>query len=70
MGAPIKYDGGMSLEAIAAAENTTPAAIHMCLSRALRKLRRQGLLITCRELAEALQRGRNTENIVRTARRR
>jgi hypothetical protein len=63
--APIK--GEMSLEAIAEAEGTSVAAINMCLSRALRKLRSQGLQ-TAKELAIELERGRNSENIVRNAR--
>jgi DNA-directed RNA polymerase sigma subunit (sigma70/sigma32) len=45
-------------EEIAEAENITPGAARMCLTRALRKLRRQGLLLTCRELAEALDANR------------
>jgi hypothetical protein len=70
IGAPLKHE--MSLEAIAAAENTTPAAIHMCLSRALRKLRKlrkEKLLITARELALELEAHRATANSVRTGRR-
>jgi hypothetical protein len=69
MGAPLKH-GGMSLEAIAAAENTTPAAIHTLLTRALKKLRRQKLVFTARELAIELERNRNVVHTVRgTARR-
>lgn len=56
--APIKHE--MSLEAIAEIEGTTVAAVHMCLSRALRKLRSQGLVFTCRELADELDRNRRT----------
>jgi hypothetical protein len=47
-----------SLEQIAEAEGTSVGAVHMCLTRALKKLRRQGLIITCRELAQMLDRGR------------
>lgn len=72
MAAPIKYEGGMSLEAIAEAENTTPAAIHMLLTRALNKLRKRGLPVhTCRELLEVLERSRpHAEHTVRSGRRR
>jgi hypothetical protein len=56
VGAPIK--GEMSLEAIAAAEGTTVAAINVLLGRALKKLRRAGLLQTARELAAELERNR------------
>jgi hypothetical protein len=38
MGAPVKH--AMSLEEIAQAEGTSVAAVHMLLTRALRKLRR------------------------------
>jgi hypothetical protein len=70
MGAPIKYEGGMSLEAIAAAEGTTPAAIHMLLSRALRKLRSsQGSICSARELLDAVERNRpHTQHTVRRVR--
>jgi DNA-directed RNA polymerase specialized sigma24 family protein len=37
-----------TLEQIAEAEGISVGAAHMCLSRALQKLRRQGLLQTCR----------------------
>ena len=53
-----------SLEEIALAEGTTPAAINTLLSRALRKLKRAGLLMTCRELSQILDRGRATEHTV------
>jgi DNA-binding CsgD family transcriptional regulator len=56
MGAPVRY--AASLEEIAEAEGVSIAAIHMLLTRALRKLRAQGLLITCRELADELERNR------------
>jgi hypothetical protein len=53
-----------SLEQIAEVEGTTVAAIHMCLPCALRKLRHEGLLITCRELAAELNRNRSRREIV------
>lgn len=46
------------------------AAVNVCLGRALRKLRKAGLLKTAAELARELDNHRNSENIVRTARRR
>jgi len=49
--APLKH--AMSLEAIAEAEGISVAAANM--ARALRKLRSQGLIFTCRELAEELE---------------
>jgi galactitol-specific phosphotransferase system IIB component len=48
----------MSLEQIAQAEGISVAAAHMLISRALRKLRRQGLICTCAELAQELDRNR------------
>jgi hypothetical protein len=69
MGAPVKHE--MSLEQIAQAEGISVAAAHMTITRALRKLRRQGLICTCRELSEALERSRpHTEHTVRSGRRR
>lgn len=59
-----------SIEEIAQAEGLTVSAVTMCLGRALKKLRAQGLLITCRELAKALDHGRATENSVRPRSRR
>jgi hypothetical protein len=56
MAAPLRH--AASLEEIAQAEGISVAAAHMLISRALRKLRRQGLIVTCRELAEALDAGR------------
>ena len=56
MGAPVKH--AASLEEIAQAEGISVGAAHMTLSRALRKLRREGLIFTCRELAEYLDRNR------------
>jgi hypothetical protein len=47
-----------SLEEIAQAEGMSIAAVHMMISRALRKLRAHGLLYTARELAIELDRGR------------
>lgn len=57
-----------TLEQIAQAERMSVGAVNVCLSRALKKLRRAGLLKSARELANELERGRNTENIVRAAR--
>jgi DNA-binding transcriptional regulator GbsR (MarR family) len=59
----------MSHDEIAEELGMSVGAVTMTLSRALRKLRRQGLLQTCRELAAALDRNRNSENVVRNARR-
>ncbi len=67
MGAP-KGRFAASLEEIAAAEGISIAAAHMLLSRALRKLRTNGLLCTCAELARQLDANRNTENTVRRVR--
>jgi hypothetical protein len=66
MGAPVKY--AASLEQVAEAEGISVAAAHMLLTRALRKLRANGLLCTCAELARQLDAHRETENIVRTGR--
>ena len=52
MAATLKH--AMSLEAIAEMEGTTPRAIHTLITRALRKLRKQGLIFTARELAQHL----------------
>ena len=68
MAAPLRH--AASLQEIAAAEGMTIGAVNVLLGRALKKLRRQGLLLTARELSVELDRHRNTENIVRTARRR
>jgi hypothetical protein len=54
MAAPVRH--AMSLEEIAAVESTSVAAIHMLLSRALRKLRSKDLIFTGRELALELDR--------------
>jgi excisionase family DNA binding protein len=62
VGAPIRH--AASLEAIAKAEGMSIAAVHMCLTRALRKLRRQGLVCTARELAQELDRNRGQREIV------
>ena len=48
----------MTLQDIAEREGTTPAAINVFLRRAFRKLRAQGLVFTCRELADELERNR------------
>jgi hypothetical protein len=55
----------MTLREIAEREGTTPAAINVLLGRALKKLRKRGLLITCRELSAILERNRATEHVVR-----
>jgi len=68
MAAPLRHS--MSLAAIAKVEGTTPAAINTLLSRALKKLRRQGLIFSARELSEALDRSRpHAEHIVRRTKR-
>jgi DNA-binding CsgD family transcriptional regulator len=54
-----------SIQEIAEAERMSVSAVTMLLSRALLKLRREGLLHTCRELAVELDRSRATENSVR-----
>jgi hypothetical protein len=64
-----KADIGMTLEEIAEETGMSLSAVSMTISRGLKKLRSQGLLITAKELAEHLARNRNAENIVRTARR-
>jgi hypothetical protein len=56
MAAPLRH--AMSLEQIAEQEGTTPRAIHTLISRALKKLRRKGLIFTARELSQELDRGR------------
>jgi hypothetical protein len=48
----------MTLEEIAEAEGSTVSAVNICLRRALKKLRRQGLIFTARELAQELDRNR------------
>jgi hypothetical protein len=48
----------MSIEEIAASEGSTPAAINVLLGRALRKLRREGLIFTAKDLADELDRNR------------
>lgn len=57
MGRPLKHGGGMSLEAIAAVEGSTPEAIQGLLRNAMRKLRKRGgpLVTTARELALELE---------------
>jgi len=56
MAAPLKH--AMSLEEIAKAEGTTVGAVNVLLGRALRKLRKQGLIRTSKELADELDRNR------------
>jgi hypothetical protein len=53
-----------SLEEIARAEGISIGATRMLLTRALRKLRREGLLTTARALAAELERNRNSEHSV------
>jgi hypothetical protein len=65
--APLKH--AASLEEIAAKEGKTPRAIHTLICRALKKLRRQGLICTAKDRADDLDRNRDPENIVRNARR-
>jgi DNA-binding CsgD family transcriptional regulator len=48
----------MTIEAIARAEGISIGAANMLLSRALKKLRASGCLITARELAQELDRTR------------
>jgi hypothetical protein len=48
----------MSLEAIAEAEQMSVGAVNLLIGRALKKLRSQRLLITCREFATELERNR------------
>jgi predicted DNA-binding protein YlxM (UPF0122 family) len=49
---------GMSLEEIAQEMHMSKSAVNMCIHRALRKLRSQGLTFTCKELADDLDRNR------------
>ena len=58
MGRPLKH--AMTLEAIAAAEGTSLRTINTVMVRALRKLRRAGLLQTARELSIELEAHRAT----------
>jgi hypothetical protein len=63
VGRPLKH--AMALEAIAAAEGTSLRTINTIMVRALRKLRRRGLLVTtARALADELDRNRNSEHSV------
>jgi predicted transcriptional regulator len=48
----------MSLAEIAEELGTTKSAVNMCLVRALKKLRSQGLVIKMQELADDLDRNR------------
>jgi predicted DNA-binding protein YlxM (UPF0122 family) len=48
----------MSLSEIAEEEGISKAAVNMCLRRALRKLRSQGLVLKMQELADGLDKGR------------
>jgi acetolactate synthase regulatory subunit len=69
MAAPVKH--AANLETIAKAEGMTVGAVNTLLSRALRKLRKRGFHVTtARALALELDAHRETENIVRTGRRR
>jgi Sigma-70, region 4 len=53
---PLKH--AMTLEQIAAAEGTSLRTINSAMSRAMRKLRRAGLLQTARELSIELEHNR------------
>jgi DNA-binding IscR family transcriptional regulator len=55
----------MTLEEIAEVEGLSTSAVRLCLSRALLKLRRDGLVMTCREMAQHLDANRATEHTVR-----
>jgi biotin operon repressor len=48
----------MSLQEIADELGTTKSAVNMCLVRAMKKLRSQGLVIKMQELADDLDRNR------------
>jgi biotin operon repressor len=48
----------MSLQEIADETGMSPAAVRMLISRALKKLRSEGLLLTAKELAKDLDRNR------------
>jgi Sigma-70, region 4 len=54
----------MTLEAIAAAEGTSLRTVNSIMSRALRKLRREVLICTARELSIELEHNRNSEHTV------
>jgi hypothetical protein len=54
----VEAHDGATWEEIAEAEGISTGAARMCLTRAMRKLRRAGLLQTARELAEALDSNR------------
>jgi hypothetical protein len=52
----------MTLEEIAEVEGLSTSAVRLCLSRGLLKLRRDGLVMTCRELSIELQAHRATSH--------
>jgi DNA-directed RNA polymerase sigma subunit (sigma70/sigma32) len=58
MGREILRGGQMSLEEIAEAEGISRGAVNMILQRAMRKLRRKGLVVKMQELADDLDRNR------------
>jgi hypothetical protein len=66
MAAPLRH--AASLDEIAAIEGTTPAAINVLISRALKKLRKNGLILTAAELARELESHRNDAHTVRGVR--
>jgi hypothetical protein len=55
---PRKIRPTMTVEEISEETGMTVGAVNMTISRALRKLRQQKLLLTARELATELDRGR------------
>jgi hypothetical protein len=60
VGRPLKH--AMTLEAIAAAEGTSLRTINTIMTRAMRKLRREGLIRTAREFSIELERNRATSH--------
>jgi hypothetical protein len=52
----------MSYSEIAEELGLTVSAVHMSLSRGLKKLRRKGLILTARELSIELERNRATSH--------
>jgi len=68
MGRPVRHE--MSLKEIAEIEATTVDNVNVILRRGLKKLRKDGLICTARELALELEAHRATENSVRPRSRR
>jgi hypothetical protein len=60
VGRPLKH--AMTLEAIAAAEGTSLRTINTIMTRAMRKLRREGLIRTARALSIELEAHRATSH--------